>query len=1486
MNHALLALLAMVGSVSACGNDEEVGDGPPEADAGVDTFAPDIDEDVDPDDGSSDVDAMDATPDTDGGGGEPDVTDPGPAALALASDIGCLIDADCVGGRFCYQRACVAECDGARACASGETCSARGRCESAPGVPARPSVVDGLQLASTRDPVVQVAPGQSTLRLRMQLDGTPPAGGLLYRVERNDGLDARHEVHRVSPDAQGRFDVNLPVGDADPSGANAVVSVRIHLPFGTLPVLLQPAARDAGEYAGEVRLDGFGSAGLPIEFRLFTQPEAVPLADADAAWLALRVAPEHIFSPVEAGSTDREWVRAPLELDPLFGAWVATFRYAFDRPDAQIGPYPTGQVQRLLRIELDPPADGVILGRISDRWRGLYDQRSSLGVPDVGVVTFEGELEATWTEAIALDELPPEHIGPPAATSLQPRPSLAACEAVTFDLGAEAAACAAIGDLDDYLDAPLAQRIECGRALADAALDGATVAGALIAFLEDADETPGGLSFAEFLQRCATGTDPICRPSPTILCSRQLLAAAFYDFGNASVSDQQALAPSLPGLFERFQDVSREAYLGRQLGAFQTDVTTRVRWLRDSELPAIVTSVLEASTAQLLDEWRTSVLDVHFATLRGHFDAASLTLIGAGALEGEHDDLRRRLLRDATQAWRGTMDALVLATDRWNTLLRAPAARAGRAAWVGEVLFDLYLSAGILQQLNREAGAGLENASIAGGFGTLLRAHGRLSLSFEELAFSRDVEVVVSSSLNPLDDNDSLLSRLRATATAELEAAASSIRTLLDQMQAEALDETLLRQRFQSTIRDLRAELAELCGVPVGCTPDDARTVEACRPRVSVEECGFALERTTGDYLPYSHPQYLASEGGRIQLEVVTALQGVSIAQAELDAHLARTQLELVELARFADAIDAWNDRRLARVERMRENFARRAEVRDENIRVVLESLDAIAANRQAGIDAFQRDMAQWATIRIANATRDLSLATRELSLSSNAQALASTATLTRDISYAIAEAMPRSAGASSDPTAPARGATLSKAAKVTFGLRAASIALGVAAQRVEADRLNRAALANAEMERLRDESTRNNMVLESERAALADAIQRSTLLSAAELAFLEETLRLLLAESEAIEAYERDHDQFFQRRLAYQQRLVDTAELGLRVEQALLRVQQRLMEYLQVVQRAELLDARVADVEAQLRDVEVLIGSPTAVFAQANRLAQAEGRLNRAKSALMDWLVAMEYFAVRPFMDQRIQILLASNTFQLEAIAAEMRRIESRCGGAVNEELAVFSVRNDFLQLSEATQDVSSGLILSPAARFRAVLAAGSVPVDRRIRYRSDANIGDLMRSGRGLLAASFDVNLNDYANLAQTCNAKVTGVRVQLVGEGLGSARPTISLLYDGTAQLRSCQPDVDAIVATFGPGASNFASVTTLRTRGRSISPTAGLNDFVSTANRTLAGLPLSSQYTVLIDPEVGENRSIDWSRLEDIRLEIGYAYQDVFPVGQCP
>lgn len=594
--------------------------------------------------------------------------------------------------------------------------------------------------------------------------------------------------------------------------------------------------------------------------------------------------------------------------------------------------------------------------------------------------------------------------------------------------------------------------------------------------------------------------------------------------------------------------------------------------------------------------------------------------------------------------------------------------------------------------------------------------------------------------------------------------------------------------------------------------------------------------------------------------------------------------MEYAELQVFAAKIQEWNRERLAGADALAQNIQNRQNVRGQAINDVLDNMDARAQTHKDAIKSTGETFEQWNQLRLDGAQESIGYLIGANAARSTAASLEFTAETIDGYAEATAEGTPDTPD---DAGALAKLAIYMSSHHITTGMKAGALGLKITADTLDVARQQSEMLGEAKLANLQDQNDLSTMVTEAELAGLKAEARLIKQKSAAEVARLEEIVELAQAYLNAELTHERDLDEFRQRRLKLRQDLTNIAGLELRVAQAMFQHRQAMAKYAQLVQRAELMDAKLQDLERQRQDVNALVGSPEVIFGRANRLDQAEVRLDRAKDKLMEWLVALEYYAVRPFMDQRLSILLARNTYQLEEIAEELTRLQRSCGGPINEVSSDLSVRADLLSLRSAIVDPVTEQTLSPEERFREVLSHGHVPIDKRVRYSTDDTIGSLMSRDPDILAATFFIDLNDFANLELTCNAKVASLGVKLVGE-VGEARPTVSVLYDGTSKLRSCQPGIDDYVSQFGTGATNYAKITHLRTVGRSMSPVAGINEFVDAdteASQTLGGLPLASQYTILINKKAGENAQIDWSELEDIELRLTYAYQDVFPEGQC-
>jgi hypothetical protein len=1414
-------------------------------------------------------------------------------AIELASTYGCAVDSDCKEGRFCFQGTCAYECSDEVACSDGSTCSPRGQCVEASAqddgqaLRAQPLVsefFEDVELADVPQTQFTVTSAGDEVSLELKFDTALPDKGLPYRISRSDGVGDAERVERTEGGVDS-VSIPLELGLADPTlDESTTVYVEVFTPVGSFEVSLEPAFSANGAYAGTAVLETFGRVGLPLEFEVVTQPMDATLDEADSAWLVLPVSREKLFSPVYPDGTV-DHVAAELVYDDFVGTWVATFDNAFDLNTAGIWQVPRAeQVGRSMRFEVAMEGKNKIFGSFTDRWTGLYEVDSAQGVTTLETVVTTGDI---FMERVG--ESRPStglNVGQQAApdSQLLPAPAIDACADDIFtvaarDIDGESYGCDGIASAADFEAADADAKALCAVAVGDEALAGQTTGGRINAFLNDSGNT-GGQSFDDFLAECAAGTDGTCRPSAEVTCGRQLLARAYHDQPEGSTR--------MSALVENYLDIARESYLGRQLGAFATDFNMRMAWLEATNYPAVVTSAVQEKNEELLDEWKQKVLDVHVGVLTGQFDPSGLAVMARETSSTTAGDARQRLLMEMTQSWRGAMESLTLATARWNTLLQAEADRDEKAGYVTEQMFKLYVTAGSLRSLARSAGAGYLVASFGSGFSTLMTELQSLERGFDERVYARDGEVVVNTSINPESSNDNLLTEREETARAEIAEAHAAITDVLAEARAEALDQEELRNRINNQIGDLRAELVEYCGLPAGCSVDDWATgVAGCEVDTAAGRCGFEIDKETGEIAAFDTGDQNVSEAGGALLELAESAQNVKIARQDLQALIQRLSLDYSELEAFAADIETWNQTRLDGLRELEANIAQRQQIRNDAVEEILANIAERASIREASIVDMGATFSQWQSMRAGNIETTLGLMTQAAQERKAARELGLGADIVMGAFEVLAEAVPDEMG--DDDVVFATAAAGFLAAGVAGSTLLNILALN---REANAERLDLAAEANsmmreAQMESLAEQYELANAVEDHELATLRDEVVARDQLTDKQVEQLEQTIELARAYRQAELTYKRDLADFRAKRTELRQELTKMTGLELRVQQAVTQFQQGVSEYRQWVQKAQLTQAKLDDLLRQRDNINQIIGSPAAIFARANDLERGERKLEQAKDALMEWLVTLEYYAVRPFMDQRLQILLARNTYQLEKIADELLRLQRDCGGPINELTTTLSVREDLLGIRRPVKDRVTGERLGPEERFRRVLQRGYVPVGKRVRYSTDETIGGLMATDPDILAATFFVEVNDFANLELTCNAKIKSIKVKLDGD-IGEGRPTVTLLYDGTATLLSCQPNIEEYVSQFGPGATSFGKITQLRTSGRSMSPAAGINEFIGAdgqASETFGGLPLVNQYTVLINKSAGENPNIDWDELEDIELELTYSYQDVFPEGQC-
>lgn len=1431
------------------------------------------------------------------------------AKLALSSTSGCLIDSDCAAGNFCFQGKCAAECASDESCGEGERCSAQGRCiseskenkrrtarsgssaaqaladEANAAVAAEVPTVKVIELPSES---IEVEEGAELARVSIKTDRAVPDGALLYRVEA-DGLGANVAKRAVGEDS---FVFELPAGRAALAGDEArLQQVNLVTSVGGWLINVIPRVKTSGVYEGAVELDQFGGAKLPLKMALEVAPQyAATLEEVTSIQVSLPASLESLFSPESVGvdASAERWVRLAMKKEqalncasgkPCFSASFST--NDFHQGTSEI--FGANRINRTVRIEIAALdlANKRVQGHLRDTWKGLFRATSAGANLSWSDVTAEGDFLLARVEGLAgltaEDHVPAVADG--ALGDLGEALSLARCELTDAYDPAETGCPAS---LEELTSASAAELTICANDMAAKLLtSGALTSDIILAYMEDDPASkPEDLTFAEFLEKCAK-KDGYCEDDPAFVCAGEIAARAYQLSGGEGVSAQT--------LMKNWQALAREAYLGRQLAAFQNDVTARIGWLQSSEVPSILASAFQTYNDKLLADWETNVLDAHFSVLGAQFSQHAMEVLARASNDADIQAMRATILQDQSSSWEGAMESLQLATTRWNELYQSATERAAKAQRVRTRMIDLYTSAVILGHLNKLADNSAANATFGTGFTSLLSALQELSLSFNDLIFLRDAEVVVPRSVDPLSNSNTLLSERRTKALAAVTGASAAIKSVLDAYQAQQVSQATLANEMQTQLEELAGELVNLCGLPVGCTVEKFRRGE-CDVSVAIGQCGFLYDPGKSGEAAYGDYDAMAAstsigEAGQSILSWRQAILDQKAAEEEFRVYQERVQLHYETANAYAADIARWDAQRRAANSEIQNYLDEIDALELAQFQEEKASISQMIQARSAAYDQQKTSVEKWDEIRVEGAVHDYGELIKISALESTASVLGTTADTVDKFADATAEAFPMVVGLSNDAFSAARGA-------VYFGAYAASSALRFSANVLEmsaagvADALERdQALREAELENLADLADLNALYTENQLNDLADRLRQKEIDSEIEVGNLEALIDALKRNLELDLTHEKELARLRERQTELKSMIAEAQTYAIANKRAEIAAIQAFNEYLGVVQRAELLKARYDALASRYQNLQNLLTSPAVIFSFANRLESAESKLESAKTRLYDWLAAIEYYAVRPFIDQRQAILLARNTTQLEAIADDLDRLIDSCGGNINKGSVVLSVRDDLLKVGFDTE------VLTAAERFRAILDQGSIPADTLIRYSSDQNIGSVIASGRAK-ATSFSLDLSSFANLANTCNAKIDSIEIKLVGQGLnksasGSLRPTVSFIYDGTSQLRSCQPNIDKLVSVLTPGSTNYGSVTRLKTEGRTVSPVAGVNEFttasatVDTANYGLQGLPLATTYSLLIDPTVGENKNVDWSKLDDIELRINWAYQDFFP-----
>ena len=1391
--------------------------------------------------------------------------------LQYESTTACSIDADCAPGLFCFAEGCAAQCEADADCAS-SVCDDRGRCEAvseipkgiASRLPLAPPVtrMGAAQLLTPTQTFIDVAPGATevTFAFRTSTD-TSQSGGIAYRL-----------YSAAMPELNGRVVINdeatdhtitLPVGYDDLMAAEGgQVDVQIITPIGTVPLILKTVLTVAGRYEGTLRLDGLGTE-IPISFGI--DGEMVS-SSTNPTYLVVPADAAALFGPVAVSQLSittnlTKEVRGELLHEPIGDYFYATFVSVYEIPNEEV--FSDREVRRSLRFQLKRGSDNTITGSVADTWEGLYHIRDGSGQPQEAPVVLGGTFSMSKTGAqpvttAAAARDPDDVVANPASKlTLQP-----------FQLS-QPCVTAADAELSCDNQGSAAGRLACAIRVSAEATPSKTLT-AVVADLLAGNLTDDGKSFQDFLKECAAGTISLCVPKPEALCALELQAYAM-DAQPPGYTDEKE------DLRKRFGKLLLETTGGPQLGAFFVDTDLRRDWLENANYgsTAITSAAAAQLNARLMADYVTKVVGPNQAALRGYLQPAAFAFLSRVPDTQEASDERDRLLISMVTSWTSTADAIALAAQRWNEIYRLDNERRVKAAELAAKLGELYRSAAVIIQLHQEAGKAAEAAPVAAGLGKLMLRYKALTMSFNELLFARDGEVAISSSLDPSQAAQGAVAQRREMALESIADASTKVDGLLSTLFENDLRNTQLYINLDNAVSESQRNLAALCGVPTDCEPLDPADVAlaACDSSYTAGLCGFQVTKevqTERIVAGFQSTGQQASEAGLAVLRIGETTASATNIRAVRTKMVARRDSFMENYRAFTNAKTARVTARTAEEDNIKAYYVTLLDSRKDTNTKITEQIEASRNEENAQQLLIDDAQTQLNNLRTVSATAQAGYLEAAKKYSVKAAALNQTADFIMALKDGLSECFPTAVGSSTDTTFSLRCA-LKIAGVVGAKVFAISAAVmdrlaaaeetkqAIAAINLEKDVGNAETLAGRNIEA--SETKIDRIDMEIERLALEFPLHREVLEAARDLLLMKERHRVEVAR-ELLEEIRlaRDEHEF------YQELVVLDGEVA-RADAA---VTYALLDYHRIVaaatqERAELVRRRL-----QRGQIAQLIGGPQAVFFAANGLVEAEREIDRAKRKMNDWLVSLEYAAVRPFYNERMSILLARNTYQLRAIADRLSDLEAQCGGATSQQEVTISLRRDLLKIDSVPGT------LTPEQRFRAVLLESPVPTDARMRISVSETAQQIATNAR---VVNFDLGLDDFANLALTCNAKIAGISLRLVGTNLGSGQPVATLLYNGQTSTYSCQPGIDAYVRTFGQGDTTFGATTSFVVNGRSTSPVAGITEMGS-PSLSFAGLPLAGGFTLVIDPALPANQGINWDALDDIEIGLSYGWQDVF------
>ena len=1064
-------------------------------------------------------------------------------------------------------------------------------------------------------------------------------------------------------------------------------------------------------------------------------------------------------------------------------------------------------------------------------------------------------------------------------------------------------------------------------------------------------------NFDDFQTACAKPNCSLCADHPEFVCAADLLARKYLnnlkgtsqdhpdeiDLSAVDLDEQTAIMHS-------WIEVIRESYLAQQYMAWSADNDIRQKWLTGAVYDGtFVASKMKEFNDGLLTRYRDEVLDVHHGIMGKQFSQTTIEMLAQNILQENAQSIelksaRNAILGELAQTWESVGKALGLSARRYDVLLQDDAKRLSTAKELRPYLFDLYFSGVLESKINIDADVGSLNASYGANLSSIISKIESLDQTFEDLVFMRDGEILKETGFD-LGDGKTVLAKRKDAAERYVNSADEERVKVFTAITNKKKEKLSMQDGYLTALESMRTELVNLCGYPSDC--DDAEKQQTCKIFTDPYFCGFSLPSTSATGVDITSSDsttisqvtkyddcvaQLQNAGGKSEVEIMIACSGGNLSLesnktsknaggtepslagqaieayriAELEYQTALSEYDVLAqkvrnnyatLDAYAANIEKWYESRSGVLENIAANLDKIKSYEEAigvyNSEVSSLELKEIEDEYKKQADAVKK----WKGMAYANmATQETmqalitSASIADLWVSKAADDADSNAQL-QALNGIFANTAVTGAGAG---TANQVAANTFKGAADALGYASAGLqtailtaegtaALADTAFNFEIEKLDRTNdLGLAELQKKLAQDIDNVSVKVEGLDGSYDADGLNDLI-----ADMERTNELLLAEMENEDTYKRDLQDLDFKRNEFKNAALDLLPLAHTVKVKEIAKYRALLEYLTIAQRAGLVASQYDGKLARYQLMQNALFSASDFFQTASDLEMVETFIESARNKLSDYLAAIEYSAVLPFAELRRAIYTARGTNDLIKIYNKLNDLTDYCGNGTDSKNKVIISLREQLGITDAEFDG-----LTAADRFHLMLAKGNLPVSAQTRYTVTGTVADELKAGT-FSSASFAIG-SHFANIDQSCNAKIDTIRVRLISkEGKkiresGNTTPAIAIFYGGQTQLLSCQQNADAVAASIGPR-TTYGKFSTF-----SVDPFAdGLNasiyeipegekyvfdDSVELPDVSvysgLKNYPLMATYSIVFNPAKGENAKINWDNVADIELQINY------------